>query len=128
MLKRKRLYAWTVIILLYIVTWVGGWLSHRQYMRERVKAAYVRTERRNQEMEAEYRKAGMKEEDFYINPQLFKDGPESGVDWCFPLLPGLLLAESHRSIGPLARGGDTKVILYYGFGSVVLCSWISWRA
>jgi hypothetical protein len=48
------------------------------------------------------------------------DGPSSNVDWCFPVLPGILLTESGYSIGPRCGTEGVKIIYFYGFGCVEL--------
>jgi len=47
-----------------------------------------------------YRKEGLGE---YKSPvRLREGGPEVGVDWCVPILPGVLLADSYYVIAPLS--------------------------
>lgn len=61
-------------------------------------------------------------------PHIFKGGPATGVDWCFPLLPGILITNSWYQCGPLFGKGGVKLVLYYGVGSLeilALNGWIS---
>jgi hypothetical protein len=50
-----------------------------------------------------------------------------GVSWCVPILPGVLLANSHYVVGPLYGKGGYKLVFYYGWDSreVVLAGWMS---
>ena len=43
-------------------------------------------------------------------------GPIARVNWCVPLLPGILIADSYYVVGPLYGRGGVSIILYYGFG------------
>jgi len=121
MLKRKKLLV--CIVLLYAVTWVGGWHSHAQQLRDHAEEIYRRGERRNQEIAAEAEMTGTK----YRPVELRKGGPASEVDWCVPLLPGVLLTHSAYFVGPSSAKGGYKVVLYYGFGSKEVC-FFGWRA
>jgi hypothetical protein len=57
------------------------------------------------------------------NPVARPEGPITHVDWCFPLLPGILVSDSSYVVGPLYGKGGVKVVLYYGIGSVELLMW-----
>jgi hypothetical protein len=43
-----------------------------------------------------------------------------------PVLPGILLANSDSSHGPLRGRGGVKIILYFGAGSTELCMLWGW--
>jgi hypothetical protein len=45
-------------------------------------------------------------------------GYSAHVDWCFPVLPGLLVADSGYTIGPKHADDGIKIVLFYGIGSV----------
>jgi hypothetical protein len=60
--------------------------------------------------------------------QLREGCPATGVKWCFPILPGILLADSYEFLGPLNAKGTVKIVLFYGTGSVVLCDLFGWIA
>lgn len=69
------------------------------------------------------------EREFGARPKaigLHPGGPRYGVSWCFPVLPGVLLADSHYTLGPLGGRGGVKVVLYYGVGSTGLCTLWCW--
>jgi hypothetical protein len=121
----KSRFIWVCLLVpLYLVTEVGGWISHARQLREQTEASYRTAERENREEETAARKLGVKP--FLI--KLHPDGPKSGVYWCLPVLPGVLLANSYWSVGPLYASGGTKVVLYYGFGSTELCTLVGWAA
>lgn len=123
MFTRKRLIA-CVIVLLYLVTWVGGWVSHARQLQQRAEESYRRAERTNEEEEAAARREGVKP---YLI-ELRKGGPTSHVWWCVPVLPGVLLADSDSCEGPRIAGGGAKIVFYYGFGSTELCTLVGWMA
>ena len=112
MLKRRWLAA-TVLLTLYLLTWIGGWHSHAQEI-----------EARAQEMAK--LAAAQGEQGRPIG--LRQGGPQTSVDWCVPILPGMLICDSYYVIAPLWGKGGVKLVLYYGFGSVELLwlwGWIS---
>jgi len=60
--------------------------------------------------------------------ELRPEGPASDVNWCLPLLPGVLLADSAYFIGPIYAKRTTKIVVYYGVGSFTaleLWGWIT---
>jgi hypothetical protein len=102
--KRRRVL---VVFGLYLVTWIGGWISHSQDMSRRAERLYDRTWRRFQ-LEPE---SGLK------GIYLFTDGPKSHVNWCVPLLPGVLLTHSSYLAGPVNGNVSYRLVTYFGFGS-----------
>ena len=52
----------------------------------------------------------------------------TGVKWCVPLLPGVLLVDSYSVISPSSGSGGVKVVVYYGTGAVVVCELWGWLA
>ncbi len=61
-------------------------------------------------------------------PRLIKEGPSTEVSWCFPILPGILIANSSYIISPLWGESGVIIVFYYGFGAkeiVSLWEWIS---
>ena len=66
---------------------------------------------------------GLPNQSTRIHPQ-----PSSRVDWCIPLLPGVLLADSSYHIGPLWAAGGPKLVVYYGFGTFEIPLPVGWRA
>src|SRR5690349_15233552 len=84
MFKRKRLLKWT-IILLYAVTWIGGWISHARQLKAETEAHYRAAAGRFQADEARARKGGWEVPSF---ARVNEHGPTSFF-WCMPLLPGV---------------------------------------
>ena len=120
MSRRKKLLI--VGALLYAVTWVGGWRAHAREVAEEAKRRYGQAVAQNNKI------AGGPSIDAGLEIELSVDGPRSGVDWCVPLLPGVLLADSYYVVGPLYGEGQTKLVLYYGFGSWTLFELWGWKA
>jgi hypothetical protein len=54
--------------------------------------------------------------------------PQTKVKWCVPLLPGLLLANSSETLGPLIGHGSLKLVFYDGTGTEVICEALLWLA
>jgi len=121
--KRNRLTLF-VLVALYLLTWVGGWSSHAEQLRAEAGATYRHAEHLKQGEAGNVREDGGE----YRTIRLHADGPHAGVSWCIPVLPGILLADSYYSLGPLGGRGGLKIVLYYGAGSEELCmlwGWIS---
>jgi hypothetical protein len=120
MTVRKKLTV-ALIGVLYLVTWVGGWIQHSHDLERATWSNYRAIEKLNTER-IEYAKES-RTEPFLV--KLFEGGPVARVNWCIPLLPGVLLADSDSVPGPLGGYGGPKFVLYYGFGSTELF-WFGW--
>jgi hypothetical protein len=103
------------LVFLYAVTWAGGWISHSREIRSRARRMYADAQKYDREIADTHQKAGLSLHD--APSRLNKDGPSADVNWCIPLLPGVLLADSWYVIGPRWGEGGGKIVLYYGFGS-----------
>ncbi len=110
-----------VVVALYAVTWVGGWRSH-----EREIAAFAR-HRYDSAISMNAKLAQHASEKGY-SIKLRAGGPSSGVEWCIPIVPGLCLANSYYVVGPLYAAGTTKLVLFYGVGSITVCNLAGWYA
>jgi hypothetical protein len=112
------------LIPLYVVTWIGGYYSHSDSLNRETQRLYEAA----QKSDAEYAALAAKEGSAPLRPQAHKDGPKYGVSWCAPVLPGVLIADSYYSVGPLYGRGGVKIVIYYGFGSWAsspIWGWIS---
>lgn len=116
--RRKRL-VWGLVLLLYVVTWVGGWYTHARELEASAQARYRLMQERNADLQA-------LEPDAPIYARLREGGPATGVKWAVPLLPGVLLADSYVVLAPLSGRGTVKLLLYYGGGTVVVCELWGW--
>ncbi len=115
-----------ILVLLYAVTWVGGWITHAIEIKANAQRMYTDAQERDREMAELYRNKGLGTYD--ASDHLSKNGPHAGVSWCVPILPGILLLDSWYVIGPLWGKGGVKLVLYYGLGTkelVCLWGWIS---
>jgi len=124
MLRRKRLLAY-ILVALYLVTWVGGWISYTRHVRDETEARWQKGVQRSNDLEADFAKMG---DELPIFHRVFTEGPHRYVHWCLPVLPGILLTDSGYSIGPHMGRGGNYLVLYYGFGCVELWwlgGWIS---
>src|SRR5436309_1338391 len=78
-LKWKRLLAY-IVVLLYVVTWVGGWISHDRAVKARAEDSYERTKLLFQAVERLARESredvnSLNELKEYHAMRLYKDGP-----------------------------------------------------
>jgi hypothetical protein len=120
----KRWRKWLlrgVVVLLYLVTWVGGWHTHARELEDSAQARYRLVQERNAERQAHEPDARVP-----LWDRLREGGPATGVEWAVPLLPGVLLADSSEVLGPLNGRGTVKLLLYYGHGTAVVCELWGW--
>jgi hypothetical protein len=122
-MKRRKRLLW-LLILLYAVTWVGGWITYVRDVDASTWASYRNAQKRNTEWQA----AEPPGAEVPIYLELREGGPAAGVDWCLPVFPGVLLADSYQVLGPLNGRGGAKLVLYYGTGTVVVCELWGWRS
>jgi hypothetical protein len=115
MVNKKRLLI-VGIAALYLITWIGGWSKHAQTIATDGQRQYEFCKHRNEEEIAMSRQTGEKPHLIQI-PQ---DGPETGVNWATPVLPGVLVVNHYSFCGPLGSHGGTELVAYYGFGEFKL--------
>jgi hypothetical protein len=118
--KRSILVA---VCFAYTITWLGGHYTHRKNLASQALALYNAAQKRNAEMSAFAREEGLADQQPI---KLREGGPQSEVKWSFPLLPGIIVANSYYVNGPLYAEGGTKMILYYGVSSTVICKLTKW--
>jgi len=115
---------WVIVVLLYAITWIGGSNSHRHNLKVDAQRMYNDAEEQELEQATWYNQDGMGQP-----RRITRDGgPISKVDWCFPLLPGVLIADSYYIVGPLYGRGGISIVIYYGFGSAQIgpiAGWVS---
>lgn len=124
-MTKRRAMIFALLAVLYIHTWVGGWISHSRAIELEAQRRYIEADCRNTEAIETFE--GMGGEEPYLC-RLRPGGPRSGVSGAIPLLPGVLLVDSYYIVGPLCGRGGRKIVLYYGAGSYTLCNlggWIS---
>lgn len=122
-MKRSRLI-WAVVVLLYTVTWIGGFVSHRHAVEVDAQERYDDARQRELEEAAWYAKRGGEKPN-----RITRDGgPVVNVNWCFPVLPGVLIAESEYIVGPLYGKGGVSVVVYYGVGSLQIGPIAGWSS
>jgi hypothetical protein len=107
----RKILIW--LILLYLVTWIGGCVSHSAALKNDAQRRYDAARK----SDVEYAARAAKEGQPSPSPQASKTGPVTNVSWCFPILPGILIADSYYVVGPLYGQGGIKIVIFYGFGS-----------
>jgi len=122
-IKRSRRF-WTVVLLLYAITWSGGYIAHRYAIRVDAQTKYDDAHKRELEEAAWYAQTGGTPPN-----RITRDGgPIVNVNWCFPILPGVLVADSYYIVGPSCGRGGVIIVLFYGVGSLrigPIGGWIS---
>ena len=103
-----------IVALLYAGTWVGGYLSHADQLRSSAEKLYAEA-RADEVLEKDlWKEVGFSEPP---KSRLRPQGPKTRISWSFPVLPGILVADSFYVMGPRWGRGGVKVIVYYGLGS-----------
>jgi hypothetical protein len=115
-----------VLAALYVHTFVAGRNAHQREMRAKAERLYARAARLEVDEANWNRELGhpVSARSTRLHPR----GPSSGVDWCVPILPGVLLANSYYSVGPLNGSGGQKIVVYYGAGSITVLELLRWVA
>lgn len=126
---RYRLHtsAGAILVVSYLVTWAGGWRAHSREMASRATYLYQRVESEKARF-LEWQREGLVAADEVYSTELLPGGPKSIVNWCLPILPAVLLADSEYVVGPLYGSGSAKIVLYTGAGSVTLLELWGWRS
>ena len=121
-MKPRLLIAVTIA---YLLTWIGGGYAHRREMSNLASRLYARAESSNRNLLELDRLNG----DTKTLPiALHSGGPKVVVNWCIPLLPGILITDSEYAVGPLYAKGSKKLVLYFGVGSITFWEADVWRA
>jgi hypothetical protein len=125
MTKRKRIF-WigAGIALLYLLTWIGGPASHEKELASRA----LRFWNQGSECDAELSKWAKEKGEPLPEPRILSDGPRSRVNWCVPVLPCILLADSSYTIGSLWGEGGVKLVFYCGLFSVEIVTLDGWKS
>jgi len=121
----KRKIISIVVFLLFVITWLGGHRTHSINLQKHAAQLYVGALFKNKEMSDVARSEGLEEPPPI---KLRKDGPKSKVKWSIPVFPGILLVNSYYVNGTLYAEGGTKIILYYGISSRVICYITKWMS
>lgn len=120
MARRRQIIILFVLALLYLCTGVFGWQSHADELESRALKMWQDYGELERQLQAE----GLST----YTTRRHEGGPKTKVNWAFPVLPGVLVADSQYSIDPTNGRGGPKIVLFYGFGSVEVCilgGWIS---
>ena len=109
------------VAVLYAVTWICGWRSHEREIAAGARHRYDSAISMNAKLAQHPSEMGH-------SIKLRTRGPSSGVEWCIPIVPSLCLANSYYVVGPLYAAGTTKLVLFYGVGSITVCNLGGWYA
>lgn len=118
----RRNLAVVTVAVLYIATWVGGPGAHERQLANDATALYAQAEAHEKGLVCEHVQLG--------GPAprriTLEGGPKTRVNWCVPILPGILVSDSYYVVGPLYGQGGVSIILYYGFGCFQIGPIIGW--
>jgi hypothetical protein len=118
-MKTKTTISYVLIALLYVWTWYGGYLFHSANLTSEANQAYSSIVEKHEKKVEEYKDVGL-DYSFDIYDEIHRNGPRAGIDWCFPIIPGILIVKSYYSIGPSLGAGGVKIVLFYGAGTIEL--------
>jgi hypothetical protein len=117
MFLRAHFKAILCISALYIITWIGGYRSHSEMLNRETQWRYDAAKAEDAQDKAASAKTTTTNTPPAAVSRIYKDGPNAIVYWCFPVLPGVLIAKSGFVVGPLYSEGGIKLVIYYGWGS-----------
>ncbi len=114
-MKTRRVKILIGLILLgYLVTWLGAPPFVRRDCTARASQAYARAVADQERYRDMFRELG--EDPNTLRPVVNPGGPLVKIGPAIPLLPGLLLLDNGYQIGPLCGKGHLTLFLFYGFG------------
>lgn len=124
--SRRTRTTWTAAVVMvmgaYAGTWRGGRPAHERQLARDADRLYLHSQAREQALARDLEQGGR-----HPLERMTRDGgPKTGVDWCQPILPGVLVADSYYIIGPLHGRGGINLIVYYGFGCVQIGPIFGW--
>lgn len=106
----------------YAVTWLGGSPAHERQLAHDADRLYLDVQAREQALARDLEQGGRP-----LPERVTRDGgPKTDVNWCFPILPGVPVADSYHVIGPLHGRGGISLVVYYGFGCVQIGPMFGW--
>ncbi len=114
------------ISITYAWTWCGGYLYHHKEISNQALNIHSSAINDHIEFKEKCKKFGLEEPENDIYKRIHKKGPSAVVNWCVPVFPGILIANSYYIIGPLWELGGVKVVLFYGFGTKELLTLFGW--
>jgi hypothetical protein len=113
----------SVYLVLYLATWMGGYRSHAQELKDKAEANYLTYEQWFRVREENALRHGLRASDLTRDRMnLQRSGSKYGISWCVPLLPGAMVVDSYSSTGAFAVGHgimvgrDIGIVTYYGPG------------
>ena len=121
--RRRRWVIGGVVLALYAATWIGGVRTHARDIEASARSRYQVLEERNAKMYGP--NAG---DAVPIFARLLDGGPDTGIDWSVPILPGVLLVESYEVLGLLNARGSTNLLVFDGRGFATVWKQQSWVA
>jgi hypothetical protein len=121
--RKKKLVILLAVGIAYAITWAGGHFTHYRKLASHALRSYEAAQKRNDEMSAFANENKLPN---HKPIELRENGPKSEVKWSFPLLPGIIVANSYYVNGPLWAEGGTKLIVYYWISSAVICKLKKW--
>ena len=101
------------LIALYLVTWIGGYYSYSTSLKNETQIRYENAKK----ADSKYGDLAPGEPVRWPVARAGEHGPVSGVRWCFPLLPGVLVASSYYYVGQLYGEDGVRFVIFYGYGS-----------
>ena len=103
---------WFCVIMLYAITWIGGFRLHSSALHKQAQHLYDETRKGEAKANADRKHLGQPPK----QADILSGGPVVNVNWCVPVLPGVLIADSEYIIGRLQAAGGVRILIFYGWG------------
>ena len=109
----------SVYLVLYVATGAGGPFAHVRALAEEAGAAINLAEQRERDLG---------DRSLWLRGAAGCGTAGCSVDWCVPVIPGVLLTYSGYHADGLTRKEGIKIVLYYGVGTHELWKFLIWDA
>lgn len=110
MRSRKKILL--AVVILYVATWIGGYFSYSAALNRETLARYKGAKRADQK----YGSLAPGDPVRWPVARAGDHGPVCGINWCVPILPGVLIASSYYYVGPLYGEDGVRIVCFYGVG------------
>jgi hypothetical protein len=123
-MKSRRVKILLLILLGYLVTWLGAPPLARRACTARANQFYLRAAASEKDYRETTRQFGG--DPNLSRPFVTPGGPSIEFGRAVPILPGVLLLSNGYQLGPLNGKGQLTFFLYYGFGVCRLLDLTTW--
>lgn len=123
-LSKKKRIVLAVVVTLYLITWIGGKIVFTREITADAWLGWRQVKAYDEKVARDDAAKGITHDPIGLNP----DGPTIKVNWCIPLLPGILVVSSESELGGFMGQGGTDIRFYYGSGTYRIFILSHWQS